>query len=90
MDDKLIAYPVGAFAHSHGLETAIQHGQIATAADFQNWLADVLEFGSGRNDCILLRAAHDCDSSEVLLLVDASACASASSSERLQETQLQW
>ena len=44
----MIAYPVGAFAYSHGLETSIQHGQIATAADFQNWLADVLEFGNGR------------------------------------------
>ncbi len=62
-----------AFAYSHGLETAIQHGQIATANDLQNWPADVLEFGSGGNDCILLRAAHECDSSEALLLVDASA-----------------
>ena len=52
------SFPVGAFAYSHGLEMAIQQGRIKTAADLQDWLTDVLLHGSGRNDCILLRAAY--------------------------------
>ena len=52
------SFPVGAFAYSHGLETAFQNGQISTADALQDWLADVLTYGSGRNDCILLRAAY--------------------------------
>ena len=52
------SFPVGAFAYSHGLETAFQNGQISTADALRDWLADVLTHGSGRNDCILLRAAY--------------------------------
>lgn len=83
------SYPVGAFAYSHGLETEIQAGRIASAQDLQGWLADVLEYGSGRSDCILLRAAYACDASSDLLGVDATARAFAPSAERLRETVLQ-
>lgn len=83
------SFPVGAFAYSHGLETAIQNGTIQTAADLQTWLADVLEFGSGRSDCILLRAAYACDTSAAVRCVDATAAAFAPGAERLRETQLQ-
>lgn len=83
------AFPVGAFAYSHGLEVAIQSGAIATASDLQDWLSDVLEHGSGRNDCILLRAAFACPTQAALEAVDQAAVAVAASSERLRETQLQ-
>ena len=33
-------------------------GSIDDAASFADWLRDVLEHGSGRNDAILLRAAY--------------------------------
>lgn len=83
------AYPTGAFAYSHGLETAIKNKRIVTASDLQSWLSDVVEHGSGRNDCILLRAAYHCEDDVALAGVDAVACAFVGSAERLKETKLQ-
>lgn len=80
------SFPIGAFAYSHGLEVAIQDGRITTAMQLQNWLSDVVAFGSGRNDCILLRSAYG---SADLAGVNATALAMAASSERRQETLLQ-
>lgn len=83
------AFPVGGFAYSHGLETAIQGGIIMSAGDLQNWLWDVLEHGSGRNDSILLRTAHACTSPAQLDEVNQTAIAVSASRERVLETQLQ-
>jgi urease accessory protein len=83
------AFPVGAFAYSHGLEAAIQGGAVVTSSDLQDWLADVLSHGSGRNDCILLRAAHGCGSRAALEEVNQTAIAVSASRERVVETQLQ-
>lgn len=82
-------YPLGSFAYSHGLEMAIATGQIDSAARLQEWLEDVLAHGTGRSDCILIRAAHACESADEVAQVDAHARAFASSAERLAETQLQ-
>ncbi|MCW1843021.1 urease accessory protein UreF [Prosthecomicrobium hirschii] len=51
------AFPVGGFTYSHGLEWAIEDGSVATAADLEAWLGDVLRHGAGRNDAILFAAA---------------------------------
>ena len=83
------AFPVGAFAYSHGLETAIHSGAIATACDLQDWLTYVLSQGSGRNDCILLRAAYSSGPQAALDDVNQTALAVSASSERIRETQLQ-
>lgn len=83
------SYPLGSFAYSHGLEMAIVTGRIVSAASLQDWLADVLAHGTGRNDCILIRAAHACQDQDEVAEVDAHARAFASSAERLAETQLQ-
>ncbi len=83
------AFPTGAFAYSHGLETVIKSGQIATSDDLYAWLADVLEHGTGRNDSILLHAAYRCEGETALSAVNAAARAFAGSSERLKETTLQ-
>ena len=48
------AFPTGGFAYSHGLEAAISSGQVTDGPSLRQWLADVLEFGSGRQDAILL------------------------------------
>jgi urease accessory protein len=79
------SFPVGAFAYSHGLETAIGAGLITDAADLTDWLCDILTLGSGRNDAVLLNAAYR-DGGPI---VDARARAFAASAERLQETDLQ-
>lgn len=83
------SFPVGAFAYSHGLETAIHDGTIASADNLQTWLEDVLRHGTGRNDCILLRAAHAASSAYDLAQISATARAFCGSAERVMETTLQ-
>ena len=51
------AFPTGGFAYSHGMEQVIADGGIRSGADLEAWLADVLRFGAGRQDAILLSAA---------------------------------
>jgi urease accessory protein len=52
------AFPTGAFTCSHGLEWAVEAGDIRDASTLQEWLTDVVRYGAGRSDCILLRHAH--------------------------------
>jgi len=52
------AFPTGAFAYSHGLEWAVETGDVRDEATLQTWLVDVLAHGSARTDTILLRHAH--------------------------------
>lgn len=52
------AFPTGSFAYSHGLEWAIEAGDITDGDSLLGWLADVLAHGTGRPDLILLRHAH--------------------------------
>lgn len=82
------AYPVGAYSYSHGLEWAIEAGDVTGAASAQDWIADVLAFGAGRNDALFLGAAYDCDVAELAAL-DATCLAFAASAERVKETRLQ-
>lgn len=51
------AFPVGAFAFSHGLEQAAARGWVKNAATLEAWLRDLVQFGSLRNDLVLLAAA---------------------------------
>lgn len=82
------AYPVGGFAYSHGLEWAIESGAVANAQDTGEWVSDVIELGSGHNDCVFLAAAYRADAPETLLKIDQTARALSASSERLMETRL--
>jgi len=80
-------FPTGAFAYSHGLEWAVEAGDISDANTLQAWVADILTYGSGRNDAILLRHAYRaaCNSAALDQLA-AFAAAIAPSRERLTET----
>ena len=51
------SYPVGAFSYSHGLEWAVETGDVRTAEDLRTWVGDILAHGGGRQDAILLAAA---------------------------------
>lgn len=51
------AYPLGAFAYSHGLETAADRGLLPDAAALRDWLETTLRDGAGRSDAVLLCAA---------------------------------
>ena len=50
-------FPVGAFSYSHGLEWVIEQGTVRDAASLRDWITDLLEVGSGRNDALLCAEA---------------------------------
>lgn len=77
------AFPTGAFACSHGLETAIADGHLHDAATVRDWLAEILAHGSGWQDAVLL--AQGLAGGDLDQLSDI-ARALASSAERLMET----
>jgi urease accessory protein len=52
------AFPVGGFSYSHGLERASHDGFLPDAAALQDWLSDLIAFGSGWNDAVLFAEAH--------------------------------
>ncbi len=78
------AFPVGGYAYSHGLETAISDGQVRTAEDLEAWLGDILCHGAGRMDATLL--AHAMHPDQDLAELAAQAGALAGSRERWLET----
>lgn len=48
------AFPVGAFAYSHGLERAVHDGLIHDRATLTAWLEALVQSGSAWNDAVLL------------------------------------
>lgn len=52
------AFPVGAFAWSQGLETAIADGRIKTGNDLRTWLDGLVAHGGLKTDAIILAHAH--------------------------------
>jgi urease accessory protein len=79
-------FPVGAYSYSHGLEWAVEAGQVGGGDDLAAWVADLLEFGSGQTDALLLAAAWRADDpAEVAALAEALA----PSAERHLETMAQ-
>jgi urease accessory protein len=86
------AFPVGAYAYSHGLEWAVEAGDVVDAASLQGWLLDLLEFGASRSDAILFvvafRAAAAADWPG-LMEINVLAVALTASAERRLETTAQ-
>ena len=86
------AFPVGSFAYSHGLEWAVEAGDIADAATLNAWLVDLATFGGPRTDAILFacafRATRASDWS-ALDEINQLAMALAGSAERRLETSAQ-
>lgn len=78
------AFPTGGFAYSHGLEWAIDAGEVRDVASLTDWLTTILRFGAGWQDAVLLchALAPDADHDTLTDLC----VALQPSSERLQET----
>tara|TARA_R100001369_G_scaffold43616_1_gene69730 strand:- start:728 stop:1360 length:633 start_codon:yes stop_codon:yes gene_type:complete len=76
------AFPTGAFAYSHGLEAAIAAGAVRDATGLETWLSNILTYGAGFQDAILLSHAleGECDA------LDDLARALQPCAERLQES----
>ena len=86
------AFPVGAFAYSHGIEWAYEAGDVTDAASLAAWLADLARFGAPHLDAALFahafRAAAAADW-PALDAVNELAVALAGSAERRLETTAQ-
>ena len=80
------AFPTGAFAYSHGLEWAVECGDVTGEAALLTWLRDVLRHGAGLTDAILVRHAYRADAAGALAEVAEVARAAATSLERRAET----
>ncbi len=80
-----LAFPIGAFAYSHGMEAAADAGWLVDDVSLQDWLGDLLEFGAGRSDALFIAIAfHAVDAAELDRL-DAQALAFQPSRERAFE-----
>jgi urease accessory protein len=81
------AFPVGTFAWSAGLETAIAEGAVTDSKDVENWLRGALAHGGLRADAIFVAHAHRESSNPALLAALAELClALTPSAERTAET----
>jgi len=81
------AFPVGSFAWSSGLETAIADRRVSDSKTLENWVAGALAHGGIRADAILLAHAHRCHTDAAALAELADLClALTPSAERRAET----
>ncbi|MBP5858259.1 urease accessory protein UreF [Marivibrio halodurans] len=86
------AFPVGGYTYSHGLEWAIEAGEVRDAESLRDWLETCLAHGAGRSDAILLAAAWRAacaDDRAALATVEELAAALSPSRERALETHQQ-
>lgn len=83
------AFPVGTFAWSQGLETAIADGRVANAATLKDWIGGSLAHGALKTDAILLAHAYrgEGDAAALVDLADLGLALTAAS-ERHFETSL--
>jgi urease accessory protein len=56
------AFPTGAYSYSHGIELAVEAGDILDRESLVDWLDADLCYGSGRNEAIFFIAAWRCTS----------------------------
>jgi urease accessory protein len=83
------SFPVGSFAYSHGIEWAVEAGDVTNADSCALWLNDLLRHGGGWSDAVLLAAAHravTCEDDVALGKAIELAAALAPSKERRLET----
>ncbi|MEX0627523.1 MAG: urease accessory protein UreF [Cucumibacter sp.] len=80
------AFPVGAFAFSHGLERAVGDRLVANRADLEVWLIDLATLGSLWNDAVIFAEATRRTEAGDLTELAELAAALAGGKERLAET----
>lgn len=84
------AWPIGAFAHSSGLEWAVEHGHVTSRASTAEWIAALLAHGAIRNDMVLFvhawRAARGGDRDRLLDVAELAAASQTGFERRLEAT----
>jgi urease accessory protein len=85
------AFPVGAFSYSHGLEWAIETGDITDAATLRDWLVALLREGGPFADAVLFtqghRAAAASDDAALVAVCDLAAAFAPARERHLETTQ---
>ena len=86
------SFPVGAFSYSHGLEWAVEAGEVRDRESLLAWVEDIVLSGAGRNDLVLMaeawHAAKAKDGGRLSAVAEL-AVALSPSSERALETEAQ-
>ena len=82
------AFPVGSFAWSQGLETAIADGHISDAANLKDWIGGSLAHGGLKTDAIVLARAHagHRDTARLAEIADFALALTAASERHLETT----
>lgn len=83
------SFPIGSYAYSHGVEWAVEIGDICDLASLESWIAALLEHGSPWSDAVLFSLAHKAVSAKdgaKLTEIAALAAALSPSKERRMET----
>lgn len=84
------SFPIGGFAWSHGLESAVRGGLVTNAGETRDWIAFLLTSGSGWNDAVLFTESHRAASDQDQIRLEAAnelALALGFSAERRAETE---
>ena len=79
-------FPTGAYAYSHGLEWAVETGDVGDEAGLVRWLDALLRHGAGHTDAVLLRHAHRATDADALAELAELAAAAQPGRERQAET----
>lgn len=84
------SWPIGAFAHSSGLEWAVEQGHVTDRATTTDWIATLIAQGPLHNDMVLFvhawRAARAGDGARLLEVSDLSAATQTGFERRLEAT----
>ncbi|MEO0574117.1 MAG: urease accessory protein UreF [Pseudomonadota bacterium] len=75
------SFPVGAYAFSHGLEYAVEHGSVTTPKALQHWIRVLLTSGSAHADLVFARHAWRAESTSQIRELAALALAFSPSAE---------
>ncbi len=84
------AWPIGGFAHSGGLEWAVEEGFVIDRASTERWIADMLSHGAVHNDAVIFvhagRAAMAGDAARLAEIADLSTASQTGHERRLEAT----
>jgi urease accessory protein len=82
------SFPVGSYAYSHGLEWAVEAGDVRDLASLEAWLAALLEHGGPWSDAVLLALTHHAvgsnDNAELCKIAELAAALSPSKERRME------
>jgi len=84
------SYPIGAFAHSSGLEWAVEAGHVKDRVSTESWIADMIAHGAIRIDALMFvhahRAAEKADGNRLAEIAELAAATLTSRERRLEAT----